>query len=565
MDWKKSLNIAAIGFVAWLLIIEWSNFQDNAASQIPQQETELTIPQPSQLPALETQQVNQLADELPSLDQAPVVVVEKRIDARLVTVTTDTIEVTIDTLGGDIVQVKLLNHLTKMADDGGEPFTLLTRSSKNEYIAQSGLIGQNGTDTREGRGVYSTSASSFSFEGSQSTLNVDLTLNQNGARLVKRFSFNRSDYVIGVSYLINNSSFEPWEATFYGQIKRDSHEPLVESSGGIQPYLGAALREADKNFAKHDFSDIEDGAVKSSIEGGWVAMVQHYFVSAWIPPGDQNNNFSLRKLSGQDVYLMGFTGEKIQVAPGAYGEYTAQFYVGPKDQVRLEELAEYLDLTVDYGFLWMLAKPIFAAMKYIHSVVGNWGWSIILLTIGIKILLYPLSAASLRSMAKMRSLQPKMERLKETYGDDRQKMSQELMGLYKKEKVNPAGGCFPMLLQMPVFLALYWVLLESVEIRHSPWIFWIDDLSAKDPYFILPLIMGASMLLMQKLQPMPTDPTQAMVMKIMPIAFTFFFMIFPSGLVLYWTVNNLLSMFQQWYVNRQLATASAAAGKAGKK
>ena len=557
MDWKKSLNIAAIGFVAWLLIIEWSNFQDDVASQIPQQESELTIPQPSQLPTLETQQVNQLSDELPLLIDTPAAVVETPVDARLVTVTTDAVEVTIDTLGGDIVQVKLLKHLTKMAEDGGKPFTLLTRSSKNEYIAQSGLIGKNGTDTREGRGAYSTSASQFSLESNQSTLNVDLTLNQNGVRLVKRFSFSRSGYVIGVSYLINNSGYEPWEATFYGQIKRDSHEPLVESSGGIQPYLGAALREADKNFAKHDFSDIQDETVKSSIEGGWVAMVQHYFVSAWIPPGDQNNNFSLRKLSGQDVYLMGFTGEKINVAPGSYGEYTAQFYVGPKDQAKLEELAEYLDLTVDYGFLWMLAKPIFAAMKFIHEVVGNWGWSIILLTIGIKILLYPLSAASLRSMAKMRSLQPKMERLKETYGDDRQKMSQELMGLYKKEKVNPAGGCFPMLLQMPVFLALYWVLLESVEIRHSPWIFWIDDLSAKDPYFILPLVMGASMLLMQKLQPMPTDPTQAMVMKIMPIAFTFFFMIFPSGLVLYWTVNNLLSMFQQWYVNRQLASASA--------
>ena len=557
MDWKKSLNIAAIGFVAWLLIIEWSNFQDDVASQIPQQESELTIPQPSQLPTLETQQVNQFSDELPLLIGTPAAVVETRVDARLVTVTTDAVEVTIDTLGGDIVQVKLLKHLTKMSEDGGEPFTLLTRSSKNEYIAQSGLIGKNGTDTREGRGAYSTSASQFSLEPNQSALNVDLTLNQNGVRLVKRFSFSRSGYVIGVSYLINNSGYEPWEATFYGQIKRDSHEPLVESSGGIQPYLGAALREADKNFAKHDFSDIQDETVKSSIEGGWVAMVQHYFVSAWIPPGDQKNNFSLRKLSGQDVYLMGFTGEKINVASGSYGEYMAQFYVGPKDQAKLEELAEYLDLTVDYGFLWMLAKPIFAAMKFIHEVVGNWGWSIILLTIGIKILLYPLSAASLRSMAKMRSLQPKMERLKETYGDDRQKMSQELMGLYKKEKVNPAGGCFPMLLQMPVFLALYWVLLESVEIRHSPWIFWIDDLSAKDPYFILPLVMGASMLLMQKLQPMPTDPTQAMVMKIMPIAFTFFFMIFPSGLVLYWTVNNLLSMFQQWYVNRQLASASA--------
>jgi YidC/Oxa1 family membrane protein insertase len=210
---------------------------------------------------------------------------------------------------------------------------------------------------------------------------------------------------------------------------------------------------------------------------------------------------------------------------------------------------------VDYGFLWMLAKPIFASMQYVHSLLGNWGWSIILLTILIKILLYPLSAASLKSMAKMRNLQPEMARLKELYGDDRQKMSQELMGLYKKEKVNPAGGCLPMLLQMPVFIALYWVLLESVEIRHTPWILWIQDLSAKDPFFVLPIIMGGSMLLMQKMQPMPTDPMQAKVMKLMPIMFTVFFMFFPAGLVLYWTVNNLLSMLQQWVVNMQLATS----------
>lgn len=560
MDWKKTLNIAAIAIVAWLLIVEWSQFQDDVASQTLPPQEEVMIPDSAQLPT----EAAQLGSELPALVETPVTVVEKKVDARLVKVTTDTVEVVIDTLGGDIVQVKLLNHLTKMSEDGGEPFTLLTRSSKNEYIAQSGLIGKNGTDTREGRGVYTASSSEFVLESGQPTLNVDLALNQNGVRLVKRFSFNRSDYVIGVSYLINNSSYDPWEATFYGQIKRDSHEPLVESSGGVSPYLGAALREADKNFAKHDFSDIEDASVKTSIEGGWVAMVQHYFISAWIPPAEQQNNFSLRKLSGQDVYLMGFTGEKIIVPAGAYAEYKAQFYVGPKDQDKLEALAEYLDLTVDYGFLWMLAKPIFAAMKYIHELVGNWGWSIILLTVCIKVLLYPLSAASLRSMAKMRSLQPKMESLKETYGDDRQKMSQELMALYKKEKVNPAGGCFPMLLQMPVFLSLYWVLLESVEIRHSPWIFWIQDLSAKDPYFILPLVMGASMLLMQKMQPMPTDPTQAMVMKVMPIAFTFFFMIFPSGLVLYWTVNNLLSMLQQWYVNRQLEVANSSSGKSKK-
>jgi YidC/Oxa1 family membrane protein insertase len=215
-------------------------------------------------------------------------------------------------------------------------------------------------------------------------------------------------------------------------------------------------------------------------------------------------------------------------------------------------MAEYLDRTLDYGFLWILAEPIFKAMKMIHNVIGNWGWSIILLTLGIKLILYPLSAASLKSMAKMRNLQPQMVRLKELYGDDRQKMSQETMSLYKKEKVNPAGGCFPMLLQMPVFISLYWVLMESVEIRHAPWVFWIQDLSAKDPYFVLPLIMGASMFLMQKLQPAPTDPMQAKIMQIMPIAFTFLFMAVPSGLVLYWTVNNLLSMAQQWFVNRQL-------------
>lgn len=321
------------------------------------------------------------------------------------------------------------------------------------------------------------------------------------------------------------------------------------------PFLGAAIREEDKNYAKYDFGDMEDESIRTTVQGGWVAMVQHYFVSAWVPPAEDKNVFSLRKRSTKDLYLMDFTGRRLSVAPGGFGEYRAQFYVGPKDQQRLSELADYLDLTVDYGVLWMLAKPLFAGLKMIQSVLGNWGWSIILLTLVIKIFLYPLSAASLKSMAKMRNLQPEMARLKELYGDDRQKMSQELMGLYKKEKVNPAGGCFPMLLQMPVFLALYWVLLESVEIRHSPWIFWIQDLSAKDPFFVLPIIMGASMMLMQKMQPMPTDPMQAKVMQFLPIMFTFFFMIFPAGLVLYWTVNNLLSMAQQWYVNRQLATA----------
>ena len=550
MDWQKTLNLVAIGLVAWLLLIEWEQYDSEKKQEIASVESYLPAPEAGDLPV---PQADDLGSELPMVMQEPMVELSPQGGDRLVVVNTDVLQVTIDTLGGDIVEVQLLQHFTAMPDDNGAPFTLLNRSADSLYVAQSGLIGENGTDTAEGRPEFATSSSSYNI-GMSDSINVDLTLNQNGVKIVKRFEFSAGDYSIGVKYLINNLTAEPWQANFYGQIRRDSKPPLVTSSGGVMPFLGAAIREEDKNYAKYDFGDMEDESVRATIQGGWVAMVQHYFVSAWVPPTEDKNVFSLRKRSGKDLYLMDYTGQRISVAPGGSGEYRAQFYVGPKDQERLARLADYLDLTIDYGFLWMVAKPLFAGLKMIQSFVGNWGWSIILLTLVIKIALYPLSAASLKSMAKMRNLQPEMARLKELYGDDRQKMSQELMGLYKKEKVNPAGGCFPMLLQMPVFLALYWVLLESVEIRHSPWIFWIQDLSAKDPLFVLPILMGASMMLMQKLQPMPTDPMQAKVMQFLPIVFTFFFMIFPAGLVLYWTVNNLLSMAQQLFVNRQLQT-----------
>ena len=322
----------------------------------------------------------------------------------------------------------------------------------------------------------------------------------------------------------------------------------------MRSYWGAALREPEKNYSKYSFDDLNDGAIKTTIQGGWVAMLQHYFVSAWIPPSDDTNNFSLRKSSDRSTNLMSFTGAPIVVPPGGTGDYHATFYIGPKDQKRLGDLATYLDRTIDYGWVWVIAQPLFWFLSSIYDYVGNWGWSIILLTILLKIILYPLSAASLRSMARMRNLQPKLTRLKELYGDDRQKMSQETFALYKKEKVNPVGGCLPMLLQLPIFLSLYWVLFESYEIRHAPWLLWIQDLATKDPYFVLPILMGGSMFLMQKLQPMPTDPMQANVMRYMPIALTILMLGFPSGLVLYWTVNNLLSMAQQWYVNRQMKT-----------
>jgi YidC/Oxa1 family membrane protein insertase len=548
MNWQKNIILAAIAVVVWLLVVRWSNFEGIQPVQ-PVADEQTQIPVQTQYPNQSTG-----TSTLPSLIEEPVIK-ETFVGSehQYISVKTDVIDVTIDTLGGDVVEVKLLKNLTKMAVEGGQPITLLTRSNGDLFVAESGLIGKNGTDTVSGRPQFSAASSSYELLEGDSSLNVDLVYSQNGVEITKRYEFKASDYQIGLTYLINNPTPEPWSATFFGQFKRDNHEPESSASTGMKPFLGAALREQDQNYAKYSFSDIEDDASKSSFEGGWLAFVQHYFVSAWVPPSDQKNRYSLRKLSGQDIYLMAFTGEKINVEAGGEGEYKVDLYVGPKNQAVLKELAEYLDLTIDYGFLWMLAKPIFALLDIIHNVLGNWGWAIILLTVVIKIILYPLSAASLRSMAKMRSLQPEMARIKELYGDDRQKAGQEQMALFKKHKVNPLGGCFPMLLQMPVFIALYWVLSESVEIRHSPWIFWIQDLSAKDPLFILPLIMGASMYLMQKLQPTPTDPMQAKVFQFMPIMFTFFFIMFPAGLVLYWTVNNLLSILQQWYVNRQIA------------
>ena len=551
MNWQKNVILAAIGVVVWLLVVRWSGFQaqfETAAvadqqSQIPSQQL-YTNPEPvnSTLPALVDDQ------------SAPIQAFAD--NQKIVTITTDVIKVSIDTLGGDLVETQLLNHLDKMADKGGQPISILTNSNGNEFIAESGLIGANGTDTASGRPLFTTGASSYELSDGQQSLNVDLVYNQGGVEIIKRFEFKPSDYQIGVRYIVRNLTSEPWSATFYGQFRRDSHQPETESSTGMRPFLGAALREKDKNYSKYDFSDIDDETVKTSIQGGWLAFVQHYFVTAWVPPQESNNRYSLRRLQGNDIYLMAVTGEKINVAAGSSAEYMVDLYIGPKNQDVLKQMSPYLDLTIDYGFLWMLAKPLFAVLQMIHSVLGNWGWSIILLTIFVKILLYPLSAASLKSMAKMRTLQPEMARIKELYGDDRQKAGQEQMALFKKHRVNPLGGCFPMLLQMPVFIALYWVLSESVEIRHSPWIIWIQDLSAKDPLFILPLIMGASMFLMQKLQPAPTDPMQAKVFQLMPIVFTFFFLMFPAGLVLYWTVNNLLSILQQWYVNRQIAAAA---------
>ena len=556
MDWQRSALIAAIVVVFGLLFIRWNEFQEAHAPLITatSNESVLIPPLPEEkvlAPEIQQSDSSDIPELVQSVDQVQVKDSAIAENARLVTVTSDVLEVTIDTLGGDIVRVALPQHLISQEPDA-DSFVMLNRTQSQTYIAQSGLIGRNGTDTAAGRPRFSVAKAHYELLDGDTEIVVDLHLEQDGATLTKRFIFKRDDYLVDVVYLVENHSSEVWQAHLFGQIQRDSHNPNANSTMGPNAYLGAALTTDEDKYKKFDFSDMDEGAFKAEKLGGWVAMVQHYFVSAWVPDQNVNNSYQLRKLGSKDLYTMGFTSAAVDVAAGDSGELRAAFYVGPKDQYRMEEISPYLDLTIDYGWLWWVAKPLFYGLTMFHSLLGNWGWSIIFLTFVVKLLFFPLSAASYRSMARMRKLQPEMARLKELYGDDRQKMSQEMMAFYKKEKVNPMGGCLPMLIQMPVFIALYWVLNESVELRHTPFIFWLTDLSQKDPYYVLPVLNGISMFVLQTLQPAPPDPMQAKVMRLMPVAFSFFFMFFPAGLVLYWTVNSILSIAQQWTITRKI-------------
>jgi YidC/Oxa1 family membrane protein insertase len=325
---------------------------------------------------------------------------------------------------------------------------------------------------------------------------------------------------------------------------------VISGAFGIASFLGAAIHLPESPYHKLPFDDMAESPLKQTVQGGWIAFVQHYFLTAWIPAAGQQNQFATRSADG--MHLGWFTAPTQTVAPNAEGTFSARFYAGPKDQYRLRKVSPGLDLSVDYGWLWWIAQPLFYCLTKIHGWLGNWGWSIVVLTIGVKALFFWLNAKAYTSMANMRRVQPKLLEIRERYADDKQKQSQEMMSLYKTEKINPLGGCLPVIVQMPVFLALYWVLLESVELRHAPWIGWIKDLSAMDPIFVLPLIMGATMYLQQKLNPPPPDPMQAKVMQFMPIMFTVFFLWFPAGLVLYYIVNNVLSIAQQYVITKRV-------------
>ncbi len=555
------IGLAATGY---LMILAWN--EDYLAGSA--RETYSSAPQPqaaaepavvpeaaqgAEVAASDVPDASLIAGEAPRTAEAPEP--ETRSD-RLVRINTDVLTLWIDRLGGDVVRVELPAYPLTI-DQPDVPFLLLDNSGGRTYIAQSGLIGDDGIDAR-GRPLYGADAETFEL-GSADEITVALRTNVDGKDVEKTYLFRRGDYLVDVAYRVRNNTAAPIRASLFAQIKRDSQEPPTGEtfSLGPQPYLGAALTTSENRYEKLEFEDLDEGQYRQAVQGGWMAFLQHYFLSAWVAEAEEQNNFYGSR-RGDGTYVFGYTAPLKTVAPGATGEWGAQFYAGPKDQLRLEQIAPNLNLTVDYGFLWWLAVPLFYLLDWLYSLVGNWGVAIILLTVLVKLALYPLSAASYRSMANMRRVAPQMKKLQERYGDDRQKLSQEMMALYKKENVNPLGGCLPMLLPMPIFIALYWVLFESVELRQAPFFLWIDDLAAMDPYFILPLLMGASMYVQQLLSPAVGDPMQVRMMKLMPVMFTVLFLFFPAGLVLYWLVNNLLGIAQQWYVMKQTESAQAA-------
>jgi len=560
MDIKRTILIAALAIVSYVMVLKWNDDYGQAA--LPNQNTAASTVAPG-LPDGVPAANNGASADVPSAngEASPAELAPVALSKDLIRVKTDVLELAIDPVGGDIVQLNLPKY-PRRQDHPDIPFQLFDNGGERVYLAQSGLTGANGPDARStGRPLYAAEQKSYQLADGQEQLVVDLKFSDNGVNYIKRFSFKRGEYDLNVSYLIDNQSGQAWSGNMFAQLKRDaSGDPSSSTATGTATYLGAALWTAGEPYKKVSMKDIDKGSLKENVSGGWVAWLQHYFVTAWIPAKSDNNVVQTRKDS-QGNYIIGYTGPAISVPAGGKVETSAMLYAGPKIQSKLKELSPGLELTVDYGFLWFIAQPIFWLLQHIHSLLGNWGWSIIVLTMLIKGLFFPLSAASYRSMARMRAVAPKLAALKERFGDDRQKMSQAMMELYKKEKINPLGGCLPILVQMPVFLALYWVLLESVEMRQAPWMLWITDLSIKDPFFILPIIMGATMFIQQRLNPTPPDPMQAKVMKMMPIIFTFFFLWFPAGLVLYWVVNNCLSISQQWYITRRIeaATKKAAA------
>jgi len=466
-----------------------------------------------------------------------------------VEVVTDLYRIHISTSGGDLRQVDLLDYPENTKADS-PPFRLLNDTLPNLFVMQSGLRSTTGTEATHHIN-YSTQQTRYSMPESANTLQVPLSWRSpEGVEIVKRYTFHRGSYVIDLEHEVHNGSGSDWQGREYRQLQR-THNVDADQSSFIRTYMGGVIYSPEEKYEKIKFEDMAKQDLDRTITGGWAAMLQHYFLGAMIPEADEPDRYYTKTLSNAR-YVIGMISPARTVAADASSTFKTRLYVGPKLQDEMKKVTPGLELTVDYGVLTVLAQPLFWLLKTIHRIVGNWGWSIVLVTVIIKLAFYKLSETSYKSMANMRRMAPRLQSLKERYGDDRQKLNQAMMELYKKEKINPLGGCLPIVVQIPVFIALYWMLLESVELRQAPFMLWITDMSSPDPYYVLPLLMGATMLIQQKLNPAPLDPIQAKVMMVLPVVFTVFFAFFPSGLVLYWVVNNTLSITQQWVITKRI-------------
>ncbi|WP_298624476.1 membrane protein insertase YidC [uncultured Legionella sp.] len=469
---------------------------------------------------------------------------------QLIQVKTDVLDVSIDLKQGDIVNGLLLDYPLSV-EDKSKPFPLLQTQPQERYVANSSIFVAHEQSVRSLNFGFTSSQKEYQLNPEQNQLTVTLEgKTDDGLTVKKEFIFTKGSYLITVNYKIINNSSTEWKGYLNTQLLRSSPKEDKSSIFHVGSYTGASYSNPGVHrYQKVGFSDMSKTNLDVDAKGGWIAMQQHYFLSAWIPSISSENKFYTRAINND--YTIGAVSQPILVKTDEQKEISSKLYIGPEITSVLKEIAPSLDLTVDYGILWFVSSLLFSVMKAIYNVVGNWGWSIVLVTVLIKLAFYRLSATSYKSMAGMRKLQPKLQALRERYGDDKAKISQATMELYRQEKVNPLGGCLPILIQIPVFIALYWVLLESVELRQAPFIFWIKDLSSADPYYVLPVIMGATMFIQQKLNPAPPDPMQAKVMMLLPLLFTGLFLNFPSGLVLYWIVNNTLSIIQQWYITRK--------------
>ncbi len=570
MEQQRLMLFVALAFITFLMFDAWQ--QDHAVKEVaPTTSAPVSSRQAGSTSGSDISQGHTSGDEIPVAETTPAIASstsggstvpsEQSADifkqGQNIHVVTDVFDITISTVGGDIRQVKLFDYPTKL-NEPENPFLLMNETLPRVFVAQSGFTGKSARantviDAPNHLNTYKVDRSNYVLDESKDSMDVNLYwTSRDGVRFIKTYTFYRGSHKIDVKQTVENRAAKTWRGNAYYQLQR-TQVSEVDQSQFIYTYMGGVIYSPEERYEKIKFEAMQETKLKRDISGGWAAMIQHYFLSAWVPEKETVETYYTVFKKRNTIYTIGFRDKnETQVAPGTTKVFSSVFYAGPKDQKQLEAIAEGLELTVDYGVLTVIAKPIFWTLTKIHAVVGNWGWSIILLTILIKLLFYKLSETSYKSMAKMRAVQPRMVAMKERFVDDRQGMNKAMMEMYKKEKINPLGGCLPIVVQIPVFIALYWVLLESVELRQAPWILWIKDMSTPDPYLILPILMGISMFIQQRLNPAPIDPIQAKVMMALPLVFGIFFMFFPSGLVLYWVVNNVLSISQQWYITNKV-------------